>query len=65
MKLFSLELIDADLNEYPSFHQAAVSSAVYLLSLPLGGLGFLTIFFNDEKRAAHDIVSGTIIVNEF
>ena len=65
MKLFSLELIDADLNEYPSFHQAAVSSAVYLLTLPLGGLGFLTIFFNDEKRAAHDIVSGTIIVNEF
>jgi len=65
MKLFSLELIDAELNEYPSFHQAAVSSAVYLLTLPLGGLGFLTIFFNDEMRAAHDIVSGTIIVNEF
>src|SRR6185369_3926318 len=65
MKLFSLELVDADLNEYPTFHQAAVSSAVYLLTLPLAGLGFLTIFFNDEKRAAHDIVSGTIIVNEF
>ena len=65
MKLFSLELIDADLNEYPSFHQAAVNSAVYLLTLPLAGLGFLTVFFNDEKRAAHDIVSGTIIVSEF
>jgi len=65
MKLFSLELIDADLNEYPSFHQAAVSSAVYLLTLPVGGIGFATVFFNDEKRAAHDLISGTIIVNEF
>jgi uncharacterized RDD family membrane protein YckC len=65
MKLFSLELVDADLNEYPTFHQAAVSSAVYLLTLPLGGIGFLTMLLNDEKRAAHDLLSGTIIVTEF
>ena len=65
MRLFSLEIIDADENEYPSFHQAAVSSAVYLLSLPLLGAGFLTVLFNEEKRAAHDLLSGTIIVNEF
>ncbi|MEP7074648.1 MAG: RDD family protein [Acidobacteriota bacterium] len=65
MKLFSLELVDADLNEYPTFHQAAVSSAVYLLTLPFAGVGFLTMFFNDEKRAAHDLLSGTIIVTEF
>ncbi|HTK36962.1 MAG TPA: RDD family protein [Pyrinomonadaceae bacterium] len=65
MRLFSLEIIDADENEYPTFHQAAVSSAVYLLSLPLFGASFVTIFFNEEKRAAHDLLSGTIIVNEF
>lgn len=65
MRLFSLEIIDADENEYPTFHQAAVSSAVYLLSLPLFGAGFLTVLFNEEKRAAHDLLSGTIIVNEF
>jgi uncharacterized RDD family membrane protein YckC len=65
MRLFSLEIIDADENEYPTFHQAAVSSAVYLLSLPLLGIGFLTVLFNEEKRAAHDLLSGTIIVNEF
>jgi len=65
MKLFSLELVDADLNEYPTFHQAAVSSAVYLLTLPLAGLGFLTMLLNDEKRAAHDLLSGTIVVTEF
>ena len=65
MRMFSLELIDADENEYPTFHQAAVHSAAYLLSLPLLGVGFVTVLFNDEKRAAHDLLSGTIIVVEF
>jgi uncharacterized RDD family membrane protein YckC len=57
MRLFSLELVDVEQNEYPTFHQAAVSSSVYLLSLIFGGVGFLTIPFNEEKRAVHDIVS--------
>ena len=65
MKLFSLELVDIEENAYPTLHQAAVSSAVYLLSLALGGLGFLTVFFNEERRAAHDILSGTILVREY
>lgn len=64
MKIFSLEVIDIEANEYPTFHQAAVRSAVFLLSLPLLGIGFLTAFFNDERRAAHDLVSGTILVRE-
>ncbi len=65
MRMFSLELVDAEENEYPTFHQAAVSAAVYLASLPLCGVGFLTILFNEEKRAAHDLASGTIVVTEF
>ncbi len=65
MRMFSLELVDADESDYPTFHQAAVSSAAYLLTLPLAGIGFVTVFFNDEKRAAHDLLSGTIIVMEF
>lgn len=64
MKLFSLELVDAEQSEFPTLHQAAVNSSVYLLSLVFGGLGFLSVFFNEEKRAAHDIVSGTILVRE-
>lgn len=64
MRLFSLELVDIESEDYPSFHQAAVSSAVYLLSLALGGAGFLTLLFNDDKRAVHDLISGTIIVRE-
>lgn len=65
MKLFSLEIVDIDENAYPTVHQAAVSSSVYLVSLALGGLGFLTLLLNNEKRAAHDLLSGTIIVKEY
>jgi len=65
MRLFSLELVDAIENEYPSLHQAAVNSFLFIISLGFAGVGFLTIFFNDEKRAAHDLVSGTILVREF
>lgn len=65
MKMFSLEIIDIEENDYPSFHQAAVSSSVYLLSLALGGSGFLTVPFTAERRAVHDLVSGTIIVREY
>ena len=64
MRLFSLELVDIGGEEYPTFHQAAGSSSVYLLSLAFGGLGFLPVFFNAEKRAAHDLISNTIIVRE-
>ncbi|HMQ04041.1 MAG TPA: RDD family protein [Pyrinomonadaceae bacterium] len=62
MRIFSLELVDIEESEFPSIHQAAVSSSVYLLSLAFGGLGFLPIFFNEERRAAHDLASGTILV---
>ena len=64
MRLFGIEVIDAEENEYPSMHQAAVSSAVFLLSLPMLGLGFLPLLFNEERRAAHDLISGTVLVRE-
>src|SRR4029078_5140380 len=43
MRLFSLEIIDADENEYPTFHQAAAGSAVCLLSRAFLWRGFLTL----------------------
>ncbi len=64
MRIFSLEVVDIEGEHYPTLHQAAVSSAVYLVSLALGGIGFLTLPFNEEKRAVHDLVSGTIVVKE-
>jgi uncharacterized RDD family membrane protein YckC len=65
MRLFSLELVDAEENEHPTIHQAAVNSSLFLLSLVCCGAGFLTVLLNEEKRAVHDLLSGTIIVREF
>ena len=64
MRLFSLEVVDIEGENYPTIHQAAVSASLYLLSLAFGGAGFLTLPFNDEKRAVHDLASGTIVVKE-
>lgn len=65
MRLFSLELVDAVENEYPTLHQAAINSSVFILLLAVAGAGFLTVFFNEERRALHDLLSGTILVKEF
>lgn len=65
MRLFQLELVDALDNEYPTLRQASVNSAIFLISLAFAGAGFLAMFFNEEKRALHDLLSGTIIVREF
>ena len=65
MRLFSLEIVDAMENEYPTLHQAAISSSIYLISLAFAGAGFITAFFNEERRAIHDLLSGTIVVREF
>ncbi len=64
MRLFSLEVIDIGGENYPTLHQAAVSSSLYLLSIAFGGIGFLWLAYNEEKRAAHDLVSGTIVIRE-
>jgi len=64
MRVFSLEVVDIEGENYPTLHQAAVSAAVYLLSLAFGGAGFLTLLFNEDRRAAHDLISGTIVVRE-
>ena len=64
MRLFSLELVDSDSNGYPTLHQAAVNSAVFILSMSAAGLGFLPMLFNEERRTAHDMLSNTILVRE-
>src|SRR5437764_11604528 len=65
MRLFSLEIVDAVENEYPTIQQAAVNAALYIILLPFAGAGFATCFFNEEHRAVHDLLSGTILVREF
>jgi len=65
MKIFSLEVVDAEENEYPTLAQAAASSGLYLASLLFLGVGFIAVLFNEEGRAMHDLLSGTIVVRQF
>jgi len=65
MKIFSLEVVDAEENEYPTLAQAAASSGLYLASLLFLGVGFVAVLFNEEGRAMHDLLSGTIVVRQF
>lgn len=65
MKLFSLEMVDVEENAYPTLHQSAVNSAAFILSIAFGGLGFLPIFFNEERRGVADLLAGTIMVREY
>lgn len=65
MRLFQLELVDAVDNEYPTLRQAAINSSIFILTVPFAGAGFLAIFFNEERRGLHDLLSGTILVREF
>ena len=65
MRIFALEVIDIEENEYPTFAQAFGNSIVFVASLTFLGLGFISIFFNPERRALHDLASGTLIVREY
>jgi uncharacterized RDD family membrane protein YckC len=65
MRIFALEVIDIEENEYPTFGQALGHSVMFVLSLICLGLGFVTMLFNPERRAFHDLVSGTLIVREY
>jgi len=64
MHLFSLEVIDIGGEHYPTLHQSAVSAVVYLLSTVFLGIGFVTSLFDEDRRAAHDLLSGTLVVRE-
>ena len=48
-------------NQKINFFKAIIR---YITKLFLGVISFLTIHSNDEKRAIHDLVSGSIVVNK-
>ena len=62
MKFFSLHTIDATTALAPKTGQCVRRSVVYMLSLAAGGIGIIYALFNAEGRAAHDLLSGTMIV---
>jgi uncharacterized RDD family membrane protein YckC len=64
MSLCSLHAVDAHKACVPTTGQCARRALVYMLSLATLGLGILYSLFDAEGRAAHDILSGTVVVRQ-
>ncbi|HEX5706731.1 MAG TPA: RDD family protein, partial [Pyrinomonadaceae bacterium] len=64
MSLFSLHTVDAETALAPSAGQSARRALVYMLSLATLGIGIIYALFDAERRAAHDHLSGTVVVRE-
>ncbi len=62
MSLVSLRTVDAVTGMAPTNGQCVRRAAGYLLSLATLGLGLLYALFDAEGRAAHDHLSGTIVI---
>lgn len=58
-----VESADAFGERRPSAQQAVVRAACYLVSVAPLGVGFLTALFSDDRRALHDRLAGTRVVN--
>ena len=64
MALCSLRVVDSRTALVPTTGQCARRALVYILSLATAGLGLLYSLFDTEGRTAHDILSGTVIVEQ-
>jgi uncharacterized RDD family membrane protein YckC len=64
MKLLSLHTVDAETALSPTTRQSVRRALVYMLSLITFGLGLIYSLFDAEGRAAHDHLSGTVVVRE-
>lgn len=62
MSLVSLRAVDARTGLIPTAGQCVRRALAYMLSLATLGLGLLLALFDDEGRAAHDHLSGTLVV---
>jgi uncharacterized RDD family membrane protein YckC len=62
MSLVSLRTVDARTGMSPTTGQCVRRAAGYMLSLATLGLGLLYALFDAEGRAAHDHLSGTIVI---
>ncbi|MCA1629111.1 MAG: RDD family protein [Acidobacteria bacterium] len=62
MALVSLRVADERSGLIPTAGRCARRAAAYMLTLATLGVGLLPALFGDERRAAHDRLSGTIVV---
>ncbi|HEV2705088.1 MAG TPA: RDD family protein [Pyrinomonadaceae bacterium] len=64
MKMLSLHTVDAESALSPTTGQSVRRALIYMLSLVTFGLGLIYALFDAEGRAAHDHLSGTVVVRE-
>jgi uncharacterized RDD family membrane protein YckC len=64
MSLVSLRTVDAVTGAAPTTGQCIRRAFAYMLSLATLGIGLLYALFDAEGRAAHDHLSGTIVIAE-
>lgn len=63
-RLIGLRVVTRD-GERPSFLNALIRSAVWLIGSTAGSFGFLVALFNRENRTLHDYASGTVVVETY
>jgi uncharacterized RDD family membrane protein YckC len=64
MSLVSLRPVDAETGLPPTTRQSVLRALLYMGSLITACLGILYALFDAEGRAAHDHLSGTVVVRE-
>jgi uncharacterized RDD family membrane protein YckC len=63
-RFFSLRTVHAEDGSAPTIFEAALNTLGYLVSLALLGAGLISILLSTERRAAHDLLSGTVVIRE-
>jgi len=61
--IFRIKVVDQT-GQKPSMAKALLRALVLVLSLGLSGIPLLYAFFNPERRAFHDFIAGTYVVEE-
>jgi uncharacterized RDD family membrane protein YckC len=61
-RLMDLRVMDSTTGDRPDYAQAGVQCVLFYATLALTGFLLLFVFFNPQRRALHDWLSGTIVV---
>lgn len=62
--LLSMKIVDAKTLKDPSIFQLIIRLCAYVISVVPLGLGIFYITCNKKRRAWHDIIAGTLVVNK-
>lgn len=64
LRLFGMSVVKVVDGKPPGLFRVIVNNLLYLVTLATGGIGLLTVLFSSEKRAFHNLLSGTVVIRE-